>query len=76
VKIVNSSFERVELLKCLGITLTNLNSVQEEIKNRLKPGNSCCHSVQNLLFSNLPSKSIKVKIYRTIILCFIVCLFV
>jgi hypothetical protein len=45
----NSSFERVDEFKCLGTTLTNQNSIQEEIKSRLKSGNVCCHSMQNLL---------------------------
>jgi len=31
----NSSFERVEEFIYLGTTLTNQNSIQEEIKNRL-----------------------------------------
>jgi hypothetical protein len=34
--------------KYLGTTLTNQNSVQEEIKSRLKSGNACYYSVQNL----------------------------
>jgi len=38
------------------------------IKGRLKLGNSCYHSVQNLLSSRLLSKNFKIKIYRTIIL--------
>ena len=46
----------------------HLNSIQEEIKNRLKSGNACCHSVQNLLSSSLLSKNIKIEIYRTTIL--------
>ena len=37
----NSSIERVEKFKYLGTTLTNQNSVQEEIKSRLKLGNAC-----------------------------------
>jgi hypothetical protein len=41
---------------------------QEEIKKGLKSGNSCCHSMQNLLSSSLLSKNLKIKIYRTIIL--------
>jgi len=35
-KIDNSSFERVEEFKYLGTTLTNQNSIQEEIESRLK----------------------------------------
>ena len=68
VKIDNSSFERVEEFKYLGTTLTNQNSIQEEIKRRLKAGNACHHSVWNVLSSSLLSKNLKIKIYRTIIL--------
>ena len=68
VRIDNSTFERVEEFKCLGTTLTNQNSFAEEIKSRLRSGNACCHSVQNLLSSRLLSKNLKIKIYRTIIL--------
>ena len=59
--------------KYLGITLTYRNSIQEEIKSRLKSGNSCYHSVQNLLSSNLLSKNLKSKIYRNVILPFFLC---
>jgi len=48
--------------------LTNQNSIQEEIKNRLNSGNVCCHLEQNLLSSSLLSKNYKIKIYRIIIL--------
>ena len=58
----------MEEFKYLGTTLTNQNSIQEEIMNRLKSGNACYHSVQNLLSSSLVSKNLKIKIYRTIIL--------
>jgi len=58
----------VEESKCLGTTLTNHNSIQEEIKRRMKSGNACYHSVQDLLSSNLLSKNLKIKIHRTIIL--------
>jgi len=64
----NSTFERVEEFKYLGKTLTNQNSIAEEIKSRLRSGNSCYHSVQYLLYSRLLSKHLKIKIYRTIIL--------
>jgi hypothetical protein len=70
-KIDNSPFERVEEVKYLGTTLTNKNSIQEEIKSRLNSGNACFHSVQNLLSSSVLSKNLKIKIYRTIILPFV-----
>jgi len=41
----NSSSERVEEFKYLGTALTNQNSIQEEMKSRLKSGNACCHSM-------------------------------
>jgi hypothetical protein len=68
VKIDNSSIERVEEFKYLGTTLTDQNSIQEEIKSRLKLGNACYNSVQNLLSSSLLSKNLKIEIYRTVIL--------
>ena len=52
----------------VGTTITNQNSIQEEIKSRLKLGNACYYSVQNLLSSSLLSKKLKIKICRTIIL--------
>jgi len=58
----NSTFARVEVFKYLGTTLTNQNSIPEEIKSRLRPGNACYHSVQNLLSSKLLSKKLKFKI--------------
>jgi len=64
----NSTIEMVEEFKYLGTTLTNQNSIAEEIKNRLRLGNACYHSVQNLLSSRLLSKHLKTKIYRIIIL--------
>ena len=68
-KIDNSSTERVEEFKYLGTKLTNQNSIQEEIKSRLKLGNTCYYSVQNILSSSLLFKDLKIKIYtsRTII---------
>ena len=64
----NSTFERVEDFTYLGKNLTNQNSILEEIKSRLRSGNACYHSVQNDLSSRLLSKTLKIKIYRTIIL--------
>jgi len=64
----NRAFEMVEDFKYLGTTLRYQNSIQEEIKSRLKSGNACYYSVQNLLSSRLLSKNLKTKIYKTIIL--------
>jgi len=55
--------ERVEEFKYLGTTLTNQNYIQEEIKSRLRSGNACYYSVQNLLSSRLLSKNLNIKIY-------------
>jgi len=68
VRIDNSTFERVEEFKYLGTSLTNQNSLPEEIKSRLRSGNACYYSVQNLLSSTLLSKNFKIKIYTTKIL--------
>jgi len=56
------------VFKYLGTNLRNQNSIQEEIKGRLKLGNSSYYSVQNLLSSSLLSKVLKIKIYITVIL--------
>ena len=64
----NSSIERVEEFKYLGTKLTNQNSIQEEIKSRIKLRNACYYSVQNLLSSSLLSRNLKIEIYRNIIL--------
>jgi len=58
IKTDKSSSERVEQFKYLGTTLTNQNSIQEEIKSRLKSGNACYPLVQNLLSSSLLFKNL------------------
>jgi len=44
-KIDNRPFEMVDEFKYLGTTLTNQNSIQEEIKSRLKSGNASYQAV-------------------------------
>jgi hypothetical protein len=68
IKIDNKSFERVEEFRYFETTLTNQNSIHEEIKSRLKWGNACYHSVQNLLSFRLLSKNTKIRVYRTVVL--------
>jgi len=48
IKIDNKSSERVEQFRYLETTITNQNSIHDEIKSRLQSGNACYHSVQNL----------------------------
>ena len=55
----NNSIERVDEFKYLGTTLTNQNSIQEEIKSRLKLGNACYYSVLNLFFFQFAIQKVK-----------------
>jgi hypothetical protein len=47
--------------------VTNQSSIHDEVKSRLNPGNACYYSVQSFI-SRLPSKTLKIKINKTIIL--------
>jgi hypothetical protein len=48
----------------------NKSKFYSGIKSRLKPGNACCHSAQNLLSSSLLSKNLKIKIQWNLDLSF------
>jgi hypothetical protein len=74
---INRSIRTIDVasLACIGrfsgglLVLGIQNYVQEEIKGRLRSGNACCYSVQNLLYSSLLSRNLKIKIYRTNFAC-------
>jgi hypothetical protein len=63
IKIGNKSFERVKQFRYLETTLTDQNSIHEEIKSRLKAGNACYHLVQKFVSSSLLSENVEVKMY-------------
>jgi hypothetical protein len=65
--ICNRFIEYMAKLKYFGMTVTNQNFIQEEIKRRLNSGKAGYHSVRKLLFSRLLSKNVKIIIYKTII---------
>jgi len=54
---------RVQIFGKTLTTITNENSILEKFKGRLKLGNACYYSVENLLSSSLLSKNLKIKIY-------------
>jgi hypothetical protein len=47
-KVENGSFENVSQFKYLGMTVTNQNLIQKQVKRGLKSDNACHHSVQKL----------------------------
>jgi hypothetical protein len=64
-KRANRTFENVSQFMCLGMTVTNQNLIQEEIRRKLNSGSSCYHSVQNILSSLLLSKrNLNNRIYK------------
>jgi hypothetical protein len=67
IRITNRSLKNVAQFEYFGMTVTNQNLIQEEIKRRLNSGNACYHSFQNLSSSSL-SKNVKIRIYKTIVL--------
>jgi hypothetical protein len=67
-KIENKLFKSVEEFIYLGTNLRNENSIQEEIKSRLKSRIASIYLAQDLFSSVLLSKNIKIKIHRTTIL--------
>ena len=62
-KIVSNSYEKLKTFKYLGSSMINQNYIKEEIKCRLKAGNSCYYSVQTLLSSRLLPKNLTIKIH-------------
>jgi hypothetical protein len=68
IKIASRLFENLSQFTYLETIVTNQNLFHEKIKRRLKYGNACYHSAQNLLSSRLVPKNVKIRIYETTIL--------
>jgi hypothetical protein len=68
IKFDNKSFESARQFKYLGRTLKYQHFIEGEFKSRMKSGNACYLSVQNIWSSSLLSENIKITIYRTTIL--------
>jgi hypothetical protein len=56
-KIANRLFENVSQLKHFGMTVTNQNLIEEEMKRRFNSGNVSCYSVQKLPSFHVLSKN-------------------
>jgi hypothetical protein len=67
-KITNRFIQNVAKFTYLGTTVANGNLIQEEIKSRLNSDKACYHSLQNLLSCRLLSKSVRINVYKTIVL--------
>jgi hypothetical protein len=67
-RIDNSTFERVLIVSIFGNNFNKSKFYYGRFKSRLRSGNVCYYSVQNLLSSRLLSKNLKIKVYRIIIL--------
>jgi hypothetical protein len=64
--IAHRSSSNTAHFKYLGRILTNQNCVHESIKKRLIPGNTCCHSANNLL-SFVSVQDCKIETCETVI---------
>jgi hypothetical protein len=68
-KVANKTLKDAAKFIYLGFTVINQNCICKEIRNILNLKNACHLSFQNILSFCLLSENVKIKIYKTIILC-------
>ena len=65
---INSSYiEQVHQCKYLGSTINYSNSIEEEVKERIALGIKAYYANQKFFKDRLVTKSLKLKLYRTVI---------
>ena len=64
----NLSIERVEKFKYMEVTVTNMNDIREEINRRIKMGNACYYSLEEILSPRPVFQKLKVNTCKTSIL--------
>jgi hypothetical protein len=62
-----TDLEQVKSFKYLGSIVNGINSVDEEIKERISIGNKAYYANQDLLKSKLLSKKSKLRMYQTLL---------
>ena len=63
----NMEFEHASSFKYLGSIVNQINTIDEEIQNRIATGNRAYHANKKLLTNKLLSKNPKMKLHKTII---------
>jgi hypothetical protein len=63
----NLHIEQVRHYKFLGSIINDINSIEEEIKERIALGTKAYHANQKFFKSRLVTKYSKLKLYRTVI---------
>ena len=66
-RIANNIFEAVQSFQYLGNNISNINSNNKSIKERIMMGNKAYYSNRELFSSSLISRNSKLQIYRTLV---------
>jgi len=67
IDITQTHLEQVKSFKYLGSAVNGNNSIEEEIKGRISPGNKAFYANQHLFKSKLLTKNSKLQMYKTLV---------